>query len=216
MVDYSSRLQEAMTAAGVSTQALADHLGVSYQAVRKLEQGRSTAFKVANHLKAAAFLNVSPDWLSSGKGEKVPTVAANDDDFVEVPHAAVRFANGLGQVFFHDDDKPPLAFRAEFLRKMGIAKGHAVVVDCTGVSNEPKIADGSVVLLNRGDCGPLNGDFFGFRFDGELLIKRLDAIEGVGIAATAENPNFKPKMKIYTNADDFEIIGRAKWTGAVL
>lgn len=139
-------------------------------------------------------------------------------DFVKVHRADVKFSNGTGSVIYHEDDKPPLVFRSDFLRRLGIAPGNAVVVDAQGISNEPKIVDGSVVLVNRGDRERLDGDFFAFRFDGELLIKRLQAIDGVGVLASAENPNFKPKTKVYSNANegDIDIIGRAVWTGSTL
>jgi phage repressor protein C with HTH and peptisase S24 domain len=137
-------------------------------------------------------------------------------DFAAVRRADVRFSNGTGQVVYEEDDKPPLVFRVDFLRKLGIKNGDAVVVDSVGISNEPKIPDGAVVLVNRGDRERLNGDLFAFRVDGELLIKRLERIDGVGILATADNPNFKPKQKVYASAIDFEVIGRAVWTGALL
>lgn len=137
-------------------------------------------------------------------------------DFVAVRRANVRFSNGTGRVVYAEDDHPPLVFRADFLRRMGVAVGNAVVVEAEGISNEPKIPDGAVVLVNRGDRERLNGDLFAFRVDGELLIKRLERIDGVGILATADNPNFKPKQKVYASAIDFEVIGRAVWTGALL
>lgn len=137
-------------------------------------------------------------------------------DFVAVRRADVKFSNGSGRVVYSEDDHPPLVFRADFLRRMGIAPGKAVVVEAVGVSNEPKIPDGAVVLVNCGDRERLNGDLFAFRVDGELLIKRLERIDGVGVLATAENPNFKPKQKVYMNPPDFEVIGRAVWTGALL
>jgi phage repressor protein C with HTH and peptisase S24 domain len=137
-------------------------------------------------------------------------------EFVEVHQVNVRFANGHGAVVWAEDDKPPLSFRADFLRKLGIAQGKAVVVEADGISNEPRIMDGSVVLVDRGDTR-INGGFFAFRADGELLIKRLEQLEGIGWVATAENSDFKPKVKIYRQGEvDFEIIGRAVWTGSLL
>lgn len=142
----------------------------------------------------------------------------NPSDFTPVRRADVAFSNGTGQVVYHEDEKPPLVFRTDFLRRLGIAPGNAVVVDAEGVSNEPKIVDGSVVLVNRGDRERLDGRFFAFRYDGELLIKRLERIDGVGVLATAENSNFKPKTKIYPASaeDQIEVIGHAVWTGATL
>lgn len=146
-----------------------------------------------------------------------PSVAGQTiGDFVAVRRADVRFSNGTGHVVYAEDDHPPLVFRADFLRRMGVAVGNAVVVEAEGISNEPKIPDGAVVLVNRGDKERLNGDLFAFRVDGELLIKRLERIDGGGILATADNPNFKPKQKVYINPPDFEVIGKAVWTGALL
>jgi len=66
MVDYSDRLREAMAAAGYDPAALAKHLHVSYQAVKKVLDGKSNAFNAINHAEVARLLNVSSDWLAIG------------------------------------------------------------------------------------------------------------------------------------------------------
>jgi len=137
--------------------------------------------------------------------------------FVEVRRVAVRFSNGHGQVVDQEDDRPPLSFRADYLRKMSIPAGMAVVVEADGNSNYPKIVPGAVVLINSSDRERLNGEFFAFRAEGSLLIKRLNRMPDGKILATAENSDFKPKLTIYdSHTDDFEVIGRAVWTGVEL
>lgn len=156
--------------------------------------------------------------LRPGELDGLDVVDGNADEFTHVRHANVRFANGHGKVCYEDDDKPPLMFRTDFLRKLGIKPGNAVVVEADGVSNEPKIMSGAVVLVNKGDNERLRGDFFAFRTGNKLLIKRLERLPDIGVLATAENANFTPRTKVYTgpDLDDFEIIGRAVWTGALL
>lgn len=62
-----------------------------------------------------------------------------------------------------------------------------------------------------------NGDFSAFRAEGNLLIKRLTRMPDGKVLATAENSEFKPKLTIYDEkTDDFEVIGRAVWTGVEL
>ncbi|QRF55770.1 helix-turn-helix transcriptional regulator [Variovorax paradoxus] len=139
-----------------------------------------------------------------------------ESQFVSVRRVDVKFSNGHGQVVYYEDERPPLSFRADFLRKLGIPSGKALVVDADGVSNEPKIWDGSVVLVNSADTTTLNNHFYAFRVDGELLIKRLTRLDGIGILATAENSDFAPKNVVYRDPSDFEIIGRAVWTGNML
>lgn len=185
-------------------------LDIGNGTLQRLSRG-DTGVRVDSIRKLARFGRMEPEELIGGP------LHSEVGEFVEVRRADVRFANGHGSIHVHEDDKPPLSFRADFLRKLGIAPGNAVVVEADGPSNEPKIMDGSVVLVNRGDRERLDGDFFAFRVGDELLIKRLEPLDGIGWVATAENPNFKPKTKVYREGiDDFEVIGRAVWTGALL
>lgn len=78
MNDYAQRLTAAMEHAGQKTTALALNLGVSYQAVKKVLDGKSTSLNAANNARAARFLGVSADWLATGSGSMLG-VDANAD-----------------------------------------------------------------------------------------------------------------------------------------
>lgn len=78
MVEYSDRLATAMKDAGVKTQQLADALGLSYQAVKKVLDGKSSAFSAINNDNAARVLQVSPSWLATGQGPKRALVHTAD------------------------------------------------------------------------------------------------------------------------------------------
>lgn len=67
MVDYWDRLQAAMKYAGVSVRDLQDHLNVSYQAMKKLADGKTKSLTAANHERAARFLKVNAYWLATGE-----------------------------------------------------------------------------------------------------------------------------------------------------
>ena len=70
MVEYKDRLAQAMADANVSTRVLAGKLGLSYQAVKKVLDGKSAAFTAQNHDLAATFLGVSSSWLANEIGPK--------------------------------------------------------------------------------------------------------------------------------------------------
>lgn len=217
MADFTDRLKQAMARAGVETRALANELGVSYQAINKLLHGTSKSLSAKNNVKAASFLKVSAAWLATGRGDMLMTPAPESaDNFTEVHRAQVKFSNGTGQLVYFVEDAPPLMFRKDFLSQMHVKPDDAVVVTAAGISNAPRIVDGAVVLVNRADREPLDGSFFAFRVDGELFIKRLEKIQGVGVLATADNTNFTPRTRVYNHGSDFEVIGRAVWVGAVL
>lgn len=63
---FKERLAEAMADANVGPTQLAKELDVSYQAVSKVVAGTSKSLTAENTAKAAAFLNVSTDWLAAG------------------------------------------------------------------------------------------------------------------------------------------------------
>lgn len=68
MVDYSERLQAAMKLRKITVTELADGIGLSYQAVKKVFDGKSNAFTAENNARAAKHLGIYSDWLATGLG----------------------------------------------------------------------------------------------------------------------------------------------------
>lgn len=75
MVEYCDRLKEAMTDEHVTVAALAAHMNLSYQAVKKVLDGKTNAFTASNNDIAARFLKVSPSWLATGRLPKRPAAS---------------------------------------------------------------------------------------------------------------------------------------------
>ena len=69
MVDYAERLAGAMKHSGATKTTLANAIGISYQAVKKVLDGGSRSLSAENNAKAARFLGVSSHWLATGDGE---------------------------------------------------------------------------------------------------------------------------------------------------
>lgn len=73
---YGTRLAYALEREEKSRADLADALDVSVQAIGQVITGGrsgSQTFTAANHMKAARFLKVSPDWLATGDGDMRPS-----------------------------------------------------------------------------------------------------------------------------------------------
>lgn len=66
---YADRLLHAMSQRNVDVTTLAKALGMSYQGVKRVADGKSKAFTAANNEEAAHFLRVSPRWLATGQGD---------------------------------------------------------------------------------------------------------------------------------------------------
>jgi hypothetical protein len=138
------------------------------------------------------------------------TTLDDESEFIPVRHIAVKFSNGMGRAVVSETTKPTLSFRSDFIRKLGISQRNAVVVDADGDSNVPSIYENAVVMIDRGQTDIINGKFYAFRVNGDLLIKKLTRLDDGSILAVSENQAYEPK--VYRQGEDFEILGRARWT----
>lgn len=89
MVDYKDRLDRAMLARSVTHRQLAAAIKISYQAVKKVTEGKSTAFTAENNSKVAKFLKISSDWLAAGDGEMTLEPETNSWPFSDELLAAI-------------------------------------------------------------------------------------------------------------------------------
>ena len=69
----SERIKERMTALDISAAELARRVGIKPPSVFLWLDGTTQSIKGTNLLKAAAALEVNPEWMASGTGQKFPT-----------------------------------------------------------------------------------------------------------------------------------------------
>lgn len=145
-------------------------------------------------------------------------VQGDEEDFVYVSRVGVTFSNGRGKIVYTEPNKARLAFRADYLRKLGVSPSNAVIVDSEGESNFPDIKDGAVLLVNRGATQILPGKFYAFRVDGELIIKPLFPQKDGTIKAIPVNQDRElyPELTVGPETEDFEMIGRVMWAAGAL
>lgn len=67
MANYGERLNDAMKLRTVSTSMLAKEIGITYQAVKKILDGKSAALSAENNAKAAKYLQINSYWLATGE-----------------------------------------------------------------------------------------------------------------------------------------------------
>lgn len=156
--------------------------------------------------------------LAAYAGLEVDELLRADDgdaEFVEIARVDVSISNGRGKLVFVEGRKSALSFRRDYLRRIGVSPVHAVIVGAEGRSNEPEIMDGSVLLANRAPGQSIvNGKFYAFRYDGELIIKKLYKQTDGKILAVAANPDkAEYPDKIYgTDEAAFDLVGRIMWS----
>lgn len=86
MVDYWDRLEAALKHAGKSLKDLQLHLKVSYQAMKKVQDGKTKALTAENNAHAARFLSIDSYWLATGEGKMISdAVHDNSKQYLQTP-----------------------------------------------------------------------------------------------------------------------------------
>lgn len=66
-IDYCERFVKAMADSKKDTHAVAKAVGITYQAVKKVEIGTTRMLAADNNVKAARFMGVDSEWLATGE-----------------------------------------------------------------------------------------------------------------------------------------------------
>lgn len=194
--------------------ALADACGIKPPSVNGWVTGETKSIEGSNLIRAAAFLEVNPRWLSDGVGP----MRGRDDGIstLDISRLNIYVAAGTGNVVEEVTKIGGLTFRRDFLRQVGIysdSEEESVVLNVKGESMGP-LFNGAVILVNRKIKEPKSGKFFVF-VDGEgPILKRVIKKDGVWIAHS-ENEN-KKQFPDFPFSDSHTLIGRAVWMGATL
>lgn len=177
-------------------------------------------------MKAAMFLDVSVEWLTSGKGKM--SNSSNIKVFAEgdTPPDNVVVIHEYRLVFgAHSDGIEPAPeweiveggddywCRLSFFQQRHLNPDHCKRAKVTGDSMEPFIYGGDTVLFSevadpRPACVTIcDGKIYVLSVDGKLKIKRLASIKD-GILVRSDNPDYKPEDYTGDELSRLRIYGR--------
>ena len=233
MDTFRDRLLWAMRRAGISTQALADALGASYQAIRKAENGLTKSFSAQNNEKAADILKISAKWLATGEGDRLaggandstsfspkhfkPILAWEhpedlpDGEFIFIPLMDIRLSAGHGaeqDIDINFSCDRPLAFRADWIRQMHLSPAKLISMFADGDSMEPRIQHGDALVVDTAQKHIMDGKVYALYYDGGERVKRLFKSPGGGLLIKSDNKDY-PDIQVSAGEMEFiRIIGR--------
>lgn len=130
METIATRVAERRKELGLSQAQLAARAGCSQGTIGNIESGTRT--NPRNLLALAAALEVYPEWLETGDGDKV--VPRKEFRPVQVRRINQRLSAGSGHSVYHDEQDRWLAFQPSFLRKVGVSADNAAIFDVSGHS----------------------------------------------------------------------------------
>jgi SOS-response transcriptional repressor LexA len=141
---------------------------------------------------------------------------ARGRDMALVPLLRIGASAGPGAVVSDEAPEAQIGFETRWLRKLGSNPANLSIIQVSGDSMSPTLADGDDILVDRADtAGRLRDGIYVLRIDDALMVKRL-AMNPVARTLTIKSDN--PSYPEWTNCDParINIIGRVVWVGRKL
>lgn len=203
MDTYGKRLKFAMDQAGIDISGMARRLEITYQAVTKIIKGTG-AFSAERTMKAAYFLGVDPQWLTTGDGpmnlspvkNTTPIELDNNPEYPAVRRVSVKASAGAtGYAIEAVDDLPPIVFRADWYSTHGYRPERMLALKVAGESMVPSLYPGDLIVINTESVTPKDGVAFLVSYEGEIVVKRLQRDAGAWWL-TSDNPDKRFARKV--------------------
>lgn len=211
MMEFKDRLNIAIS--GETLHAFSKRAGIPDSTMRNYLSG--TVPGLSNLMIIAQTAGVTLDWLVLERGpmrredQELPP-----SEFRLIPRFDVQPSSGFGAVVPEEGDPVDmLAFRSEWLRRVGINPDFAHVLTNKGDSNEPTIRDGDVLLVDTSIDRVIDNAFYVVVYNGQALLKRVQILLDGSIVLSSDNKNYQPETVKPDDVPSLRIAARLMWFG---
>ncbi len=149
----------------------------------------------------------------------VESVALGGESFAQIPLHAASLSAGHGHENHQEAVIDYLAFRRDWLRRVGVSPSSAVLARADGNSMQPTIWAGDLVLIDRTradlpvrktETKARRSSIYAFVEDGHARIKRIERPAEGELLLLSDNPDYGPQ---FARASDITVIGKVMWWG---
>lgn len=209
------RLKQALTAE-VERDGLrpfARRHGLAVGVVRSIIDGRDTSF--SNTMQVAEALQIPAGVFHETNTQMEVGYDGDGDDFAPILRMEVEASAGAGAL---NDDIPEvagkLAFRRDWLRKIGVKPERATLITVTGDSMAPELRPGDLALIDQDRSTWEHNKVFALvDLDGGVRIKRVLVDKGRALVLMSDNPAHLPEARTGSDAARVRCLGRVVWSG---
>ena len=135
------------------------------------------------------------------------------EDFVMVPRYDVQASAGAGVVIHSELIVDYLAFRQEWVSRMGLHRQKLALIEVHGDSMEPALHNSDLILIDlRASELTVNG-IYTIQHRGHLLVKRIQVKLDGTVIIKSDNPAYEPEVLGPNEAEDLVVVGRVVWFG---
>lgn len=207
----SERLREAINSKGMNLKEFSSKSGLNYRTLQHYLSGqRSISTEFATQL--CEQFGVSATWLLTGYGpmhlNDVQNAHTNTPEFVSIQRFDVSASAGGGSLVEAEIGTGHYAFNRSWLQRRGLTPNNLSVIAVRGDSMEPELYDQDLILLDRSQTQPRDGDMYVVRYSDELFVKRVQTLPLKRLGLKSTN-RFYDTIEIKPDeATDLKFIGK--------
>ena len=150
-----------------------------------------------------------------GAPPPMPSAANRGDTLVSVPRFALGASAGPGALSEDGTSKTRMGFDRAYLRKLSASPDMLSIIQVTGDSMDPTLADRDDILVDRADgADGLRDGIYVLRADDVLIVKRVAVGPERRLSIRSDNPAY-PQWADCDPAT-LQIIGRVIWVARKL
>lgn len=210
METLAERINTALQTKGLSVNALARQVGVSYPAMRKITKGETLNPKFLFEIAEA--LNVSVEWLKTGEGSSENLSDDPSDDHIRFERLDVIAA--LGDGYINNETAEVVDFvhvdKAWAREKLGGNLSRIQVITARGDSMQGTIEDGDVLFVDTSVRSFEGEGIYLLSFADGLKAKRLQASVGGGLLVISDNPLYRTETIENDKLEKLTICGKVR------
>lgn len=226
METLGDRIKEAARKVG-GLDELADKSGIKRRTLSDYVSGKSEP-RVSTLVDIAVVTNVDLNWLLREKypiGLNSPPSPAPSvqhapgmvDGFVAIPRLEVRASAGNGRVAIVEDTESEIvAFKEEWLRRLGVNPKSAMIIVAEGDSMADTIGHGDLVLLDRSIDRVVDDGIYVLVYDGMVKLKRVQVLRSGVVLLKSDNPAYLTEEVQSHELPELTIEGRVRWAGGAI
>lgn len=194
--------------------------GIGNTTLQKYLDGAVPGLDKAQQIAAAC--EVSLEWLATGSepagiaAQIALPAEALAGGMVPVPLLEVRPSAGAGALVERVDDGPGaelVAFREDWLRRIGVSPRHARLMVCQGDSMHDTISDGDLMIVDVGVREIVDSGIYVLVYAGLVIVKRIQILRDRSVVLKSDNPRYEPETVPAHDLPELIIEGRVRWAG---
>jgi phage repressor protein C with HTH and peptisase S24 domain len=162
-------------------------------------------------LALARVTGIPAEWIVFGR---MPSNVGSE--FTMLHRLDVRASAGGGAIATTEQPVDLVAFRSEWLRRLGINPRAARTLFASGDSMEPTIGDGDLLLVDESIDRVVDHGIYVIVYQGMVLVKRVQLRRDGTLVLKSDNARYDEEVVPPAEMPEIRIAGRVRWYGKTI